>query len=242
MIRNIIKIDEDKCTGCGQCVINCAEGALKIIDGKAKVVSESYCDGLGACIGNCPEGALSIERREAEEFDEEAVKIYLENTSETDETKIQSQQTLPCGCPSSMTITINEKKSDHNDQYSAGVSQLRNWPVQLKLLNPNAPYFKNADLLIVSDCVPFSYANFHQRFLKDKILIMFCPKLDHGLEDYIKKLTDIFKINNIKSISMVHMEVACCKGIERIVSEALKNSGKNIIIKDYTISINGEII
>ncbi|MHA1229455.1 MAG: ATP-binding protein [Candidatus Helarchaeota archaeon] len=243
-VRNIIKIDEEKCTGCGKCVITCEEGAIEIIDGKAKVVKESYCDGLGACIGVCPEGALSIEQREAEEFDEEAVKQHLK--SKTDISDIQTKQvnkteTLPCGCPSSLTISINTTQNDSNMDSRTMNSQLQNWPIQLKLISPLAPYFKDADLLIAADCVPFSFADFHQRFLKNKILIMFCPKLDPYIDEYLEKLESIFG-NNIRSITLIHMEVPCCSGIERIVMDALKKTKKYITIKDYTISIDGKII
>lgn len=232
MKRKIIKIDEDKCTGCGECVPNCAEGALKIVNGKAKLVGEALCDGLGACLGECPTGALTIEEREAEDFNEEKVKEHLETE------KSEPQQ----GCPGMKVMDFRDKKPFVSREAGNRPSALSQWPVQLKLLNPNAPYFKEADLVIAADCVPFSYPNFHSRFLEGKILIVFCPKLDNAFNEYIDKLAEILKINNIKSITVARMEVPCCGGTTNIVQEALKKSGKNIILKEYTISIKGEII
>ena len=237
MKRNIIKIDEEKCNGCGLCVPDCAEGALKIINGKVKLVKESLCDGLGACIGRCPTGALVVEEREAESFDEEEVRKNMEKVHAPH----QPSHAHTGGCPGSMAMQWNNKSSANAQEISNG-SALAQWPVQLKLLNPRAPYFQNADLVVAADCVPFSYPNFHARFLKGKILVIFCPKLDHANEEYIEKLTEILKINTINSISIVHMEVPCCSGTTYIVEEALKKSGKNITVKDYTISIQGEII
>lgn len=235
MHRNIINIDEEKCTGCGLCVAACAEGAIQIIDGKAKLVSDIYCDGLGACIGECPEGALTIIEREAEAFDEEATKEHLEHLR-------SSRDELPCGCPGAMLREIS-RQSDTTGKvpYEDLRSELTNWPVQLRLVSPNAPYFKGADLLLVADCVPFAYANFHSRFLKDKPLIIGCPKLDDA-PYYVEKLTEIIKNSYIKSIMVVHMEVPCCSGLSIIANKAIALSGKNIPIKDYTISISGEIL
>ncbi len=231
MKRKILKIDEAKCNGCGECVPNCAEGALQIIDGKAKLVSDALCDGLGACLGECPTGALTIEEREADEFSEEKVKEHIQ----------KPQQSPPGGCPGMMQRDFRESGQANEAVSVSTQSALRQWPIQLKLLNPGAPYFKGADLVIAADCVPFSYANFHARFLAGKILIVFCPKLDSASEQYVEKLTEILKNNDIKSITTVHMEVPCCTGTVRIVEEALRNSGKHIIVKDYTISLKGEI-
>ena len=270
MKRDIIKINKEKCTGCGDCIPGCPEGALQVIDGKARLISDLFCDGLGACIGTCPQEAIEIEQREAVPYDEvnvmenivkeghNVIKAHLKHLDNHGQKDFLKQaidfliaknikipdyesETVSGSCPGSMEIDLGEKPISGRDapMYSG---ELRNWPVQLQLLNPNAPYLKNADLLIAADCAPFAYANFHQRFLKDKILIIFCPKLDKTIEQYVDKLTEIFKNQDIKSISIVHMEVPCCSGIEVIVKKALEKSQKNIIIKDYTISINGEII
>lgn len=235
MKRNIIKIDEDKCTGCGLCIPDCPEGALKIVDGKIKLIKESLCDGLGACVGRCPIGALVVEQREAEEFNEEEAKKNMEKTQKS--YAGHGHQ----GCPGMAMAQWDEKESNNAPIASQG-SALHQWPIQLKLLNPRAPYFQNADLVAAADCVPFSYANFHSRFLKGKTLVMFCPKLDAKLDEYVEKMAEIFTANTIKSITIIHMEVPCCSGTTHLVEEALKKSGKNIAVKDYTISLRGEII
>jgi len=271
MKRDIIRINQEKCNGCGLCVTGCPEGALQVIDGKAHLISDLFCDGLGACIGDCPEGAIEIEKREAEPYYEarvmenivkagtNVIKAHLKHLHEHGETKYleeainflkekdiqvpdyEEDVPLACGCPGS-AMQVPEHKSGEKEAPRILSAELGNWPIQLQLLNPNAPYLKNADLLIAADCAPFAYANFHQRFLKDKILIIFCPKLDHTIDQYVEKLAEIFTKQDIKSISIVHMEVPCCSGIEVIVKRALEKAQKNIIIKDYTISINGEII
>ena len=222
--RKIVKIDEDKCTGCGLCIPNCAEGALQLIDGKARLVKEIYCDGLGACLGHCPEGAITIEERNAREFDEGATKKYLEQIKKKEEKK------LPCGCPGTAVKTLKPKNE----------SELINWPVQLKLVPVEAPYLKNADLLIAADCVGFSYPDFHQDLLKGKALVIACPKLDEA-DVYIEKLSEIFRVNNLKGITVAHMEVPCCFGLNEIVSKALKLSGTKIPLKEITINIQGGI-
>jgi len=235
ILREIIKIDEEKCNGCGLCAKACAEGAIEIIDGKAKLVSEVYCDGLGACIGECPEGALTIEKREAEEFDEEATEIHLHELEKKGETVFQ-------GCPGSMTRSIQRPKASPNHATAeAATSQLSNWPVQLMLISPNAPYLQGADLLLTADCVPFALADFHTRFLNGKPVVIGCPKLDDG-QYYVEKLTEIFKKANINSLTIVHMEVPCCFGLSNIVSKAMVASGKNIPVDDYTVSIQGEVL
>ncbi len=235
MRRNIINIDEEKCTGCGLCVTACAEGAIQIVNGKAKLVSDIYCDGLGACIGECPEGALTMIEREANAFDEEATKEHLKQVK-------GSHEELPCGCPGSMLREISRQPDTKEKvQYEDLHSELTNWPVQLRLVSPNAPYFKGADLLLVADCVPFAYANFHSRFLKNKPLIIGCPKLDDA-PYYVEKLTEIIKSSSIKSITVVHMEVPCCSGLSIIANRAVALSGRNVPVKDYTISISGEIL
>ena len=235
MRRNIINIDEEKCTGCGLCVVACAEGAIQIIDGKAKLVSDIYCDGLGACIGECPEGALTIIEREADDFDEEATKEHLERLKGSHEEPIH-------GCPGSMLREIRHQvKTKDEVLYEELTSELTNWPIQLHLVSPSASYFKGADLLLVADCVPFAYANFHAKFLKNKPLVIGCPKLDDA-PYYVEKLTEIIKSSSIKSITVVHMEVPCCSGLSIIANRAVASSGRSIPIKDYTISISGEIL
>lgn len=280
MKRQIIRIDEDKCNGCGQCVPGCPEGALRIIDDKARLISDLFCDGLGACIGTCPQGAIIIEEREAEPYDERKVManiikqgpntirahlLHLKEHNESTHLKtavdLLKEQGIevpdlntggaphagvPSGCPGAAMRDMRNKKPQPGQQPGAiGVSvesQLRQWPVQLQLINPQAPYLKDADLLVAADCVPFAYANFHQRFLKDKVMVIFCPKLDQTIDQYIEKLTAILLNNNIKSVSVVHMEVPCCSGTLYLVQKALEQAKKIIPIKDYTISIAGDII
>ncbi len=238
--RSIVRIDEEKCNGCGLCILACAEGALKIVDGKAKLISDKYCDGLGACIGECPQGALIIEKREAEEFDEEAVEEHL-----------KAKQPVPAvhhahpiqSCPSTKVMhfgrDLTEKETVKIPEKSE--SMLSQWPVQLMLLPPNAPFFENADLLVVADCVPFAYANFHRDFLKGRTLVIGCPKLDDA-PFYKEKLTEIFKQSNIKSVTVVNMEVPCCFGLYHLVKEALASSGKNIPLKQEIIGVKGDKI
>jgi Pyruvate/2-oxoacid:ferredoxin oxidoreductase delta subunit len=211
--REIVRIDEEKCNGCGLCIPNCAEGALQIVDGKAKLMSEKFCDGLGACLGNCPEDAITVIEREAEYFDEKAVEVYLHKKQEA---KTESASVTPA------------------------VSQLTQWPVQLKLVPINAPYFQDADLLIAADCVPFAYPDFHRDFLKGKAVVVGCPKLD-DIQYYKEKLTEIFKTNSIKSITLPHMEVPCCFGLVKATEDAIAASGKNIPLKKVKIGIRGDI-
>ncbi|MFH1854529.1 MAG: 4Fe-4S binding protein [Candidatus Omnitrophota bacterium] len=235
--RKIVKIDEKKCTGCGLCIPNCAEGALQIVDGKAKLVKEIYCDGLGACLGHCPEGAITIEERDAAKFDEKATKKYLEDLKK----KEAKKEALPCGCPG--TVVRSFKKHDTRstipDSRRCG-SELTNWPVQLMLVPVEAPYLKDADLLIAADCVPFAYPDFHNDFLQGKALVIGCPKLD-AATIYEEKLAEIIKHNNIKSITVLHMEVPCCFGLNHIVNEALRISGRKIALKEVTIGIKGDV-
>ncbi len=235
MNRDIVFIDNEKCNGCGLCIPNCAEGAIKLINGKAKLVDDRFCDGLGACLGHCPQDAITITKRDAKEFDEDAVKKHLK----AEPTKVikMVEKNIPCGCPGSMAMDLrNEKKSDAHGRQSA---QLRQWPVQLMLVSPEASYFKDSDLLVAADCVPFAYPNFHSDFLKGKSLIIGCPKLDDA-DFYVEKLTELIKKNNIKSITLVNMEVPCCFGLQGIVEEAIKKAGKVMPIKQTVITIRGE--
>ena len=237
--RKIVKIDEEKCNGCGLCIPNCAEGALQIIDGKAKLISDKFCDGLGACLGQCPQDAIVIAEREAEDFDEKAVEVHLHHKTQPDPQPQVSS--VPTGCPSSTTMhfKIPEFKTE-GDSVISSASMLSHWPVQLKLVPINAPYFQDADLLVVADCVPFAYPNFHHDFLSGKTVVVGCPKLD-DVQYYKEKLTEIFKANPIKSVTLPYMEVPCCFGLVKAVEEAMKASGKNIPIRKVKISIRGEI-
>jgi len=236
--RKIVKIDEEKCTGCGLCIPNCAEGALQIINGKARLVSEKFCDGLGACLGHCPEDAIIVIEREAEEFDEKAVEAFLHKKPEA---KPQPQPAPFTGCPSSRTMQFKVPEA-RTETVSAtlSVSQLTQWPVQLKLVPINAPYFQDAALLIAADCVPFAYPNFHQDFLKGKAVVVGCPKLD-DIQLYKEKLTEIFKTNSIKSVTVPYMEVPCCFGLVKVTEDAIAASGKNIPFKKIKIGIRGDI-
>ncbi|NQS75693.1 MAG: 4Fe-4S binding protein [Peptococcaceae bacterium] len=237
MRRTIIKIDEEKCTGCGLCVDACDEGALKMIDGKAKLISESYCDGLGACLPECPAGAITIEERDADPFDEEAVKKHLENL------KASPPQTLACGCPGTAACTFERKEEaalTMPGQLVPQASQLRQWPCQIKLVPVNAPYFADAHLLVAADCTAYAYANVHSDFMRNKITIIGCPKLDDI--DYGEKLTAILKSHDIKSLTVLRMEVPCCGGIVNGVKQALMASGKMIPWHVITVSTDGNIV
>jgi Fe-S-cluster-containing hydrogenase component 2 len=231
-LRNIVKIDEEKCNGCGQCVSACTEGAITIIDGKAKLVSEIYCDGLGACIGHCPQGAITIEKRQAAEFNEEATKAHLAKEKDT-------QIKLDVVCPGMMAKKLREKDQT-TDSASVVQSQLNHWPVQLKLVSPSAPYFANADLLLVADCVPFAMGDFHSRFLKDHSIAVGCPKLDDA-GFYIDKLAEILKANKLSSLTVIHMEVPCCSGLIQIARQVIAKNKIEMSFKDVTIDLQGNV-
>ena len=233
MIRKIIKIDENKCNGCSLCVSACHEGAIGLIDGKAKLLRDDYCDGLGNCLPVCPTEAITFEEREAAEYNEAAVKTNMKN---------KQLKTLACGCPGTHSQSIKrESRCETALEQTAEVeTHLNQWPVQIKLMQPNASYFNSADLLVASDCTAFAYGNFHSEYMKNRITIIGCPKLDEG--DYSEKLSAILKMNNIKSVTVARMEVPCCSGIESAVKNALKNSGKLIPCQVVTISTNGRII
>ena len=232
-LRNIIVIDEEKCNGCGLCAGACAEGAIKIINGKAKLVSETYCDGLGACIGHCPENAITIKQREAKPFDEEATKEHLQQME-------QQPQPAPFMCPGMASAQLRNT-AEKSDLATGDVpSQLTHWPVQLKLVSANVPYFADARLLLVADCVPFAMGDFHSRFLKGHSIVVGCPKLDDA-RFYVEKLADILRANKLKSLSVVHMEVPCCHGLTRIAQEALAKAGIKMTFEDVTIGLNGGV-
>ncbi len=239
--RNIVRIDEDKCTGCGLCIPACAEGALEIIDGKAKLASDKYCDGLGACLGECPQGAIIIETREAQEFDEEAVEAHLKQTPSVP--IVHHAHSMHQSCPSAQVMHFERKLTESKSVGGSAKykSRLAQWPVQLRLLPPDASFFENANLLIAADCVPFAYADFHNRFLRGRTLVIGCPKLDDA-EFYRKKLTEIFKRSNIRSVTVVTMEVPCCFGLHLLVQEAISSSGRAIPLKQEITSIHGDII
>lgn len=281
--RKIIDIDQEKCNGCGLCIGKCPEGAIQLINGKARLVSDTYCDGLGACIGDCPVGAIHIVEREARPYDErsvmvkiiesgdetikahlnhlkehgefrylkEALKVLREeglNDSFTDEmekicAKADRHTGAPRGCPGQRIMAFNNGNGEADNEKRLPGSQksrLRQWPVQLVLVPPSAPYLEGADLLIAADCVPFAYANFHEELLKGRILLIGCPKLD-DVDYYKEKLADIFKNNDIKSVTCAHMEVPCCFGIVKAIKDAISDSGKKIAFNDVTISIKGEL-
>lgn len=227
MLRKIIKIDSEKCNGCGACADACHEGAIEMIDGKAVLTREDYCDGLGDCLPACPVDAISFEEREAAAYNEEAVKAA------------KQQKAMPCGCPGKMAKAI-KREAPAFDKKASVSSMLSQWPCQIKLVPVNAPYFDGANLLVAADCTAFAYGNFHHDFIKNHITLIGCPKLDEG--DYAQKLTAIIKNNNVKSVKVVRMEVPCCSGIENAVRRALQDSGKFIPWQVIIISTDGNII
>lgn len=235
MVRRVIQIDEEKCNGCGLCAEACHEGAIGIVDGKAKLLRDDYCDGLGDCLPNCPVGAISFIEREAAAYDEAAVQ-------ENKKKQMQAMGQAPVGgCPGSRMRQLERKPAEENQNAGSPViSQLRQWPVQIKLAPVNAPYFDGAKLLIAADCTAYAYGSFHQDFIRGKVTLIGCPKLDDV--DYSEKLTEIIRNNDIKSVTVVRMEVPCCGGLEHAAVTALKNSGKFIPWNVVTISIDGKIL
>jgi NAD-dependent dihydropyrimidine dehydrogenase PreA subunit len=284
MKRDILRIDEDLCTGCGQCVPNCHEGALQAIDGKVRLVSELMCDGLGACIGYCPEGAITIETREAEPYSETKVMDqligkgrntitahlkHLKDHGETaflqdgvnylkghsDKVGFNLMDVLQevhshghqhnhegGGCPGSRPVAIEKPRDGSRTVSTDQPSELRQWPVQMHLLNPNAPYLHGADLLLAADCVAFSMGNFHSRYLKGRSLAIACPKLDHGTDIYVEKLTAMVDAAKVNTITVMMMEVPCCGGLLQMVKNALSNASRKVPVKQMIISLSGEVL
>jgi Pyruvate/2-oxoacid:ferredoxin oxidoreductase delta subunit len=234
--RKIVRIDEEKCNGCGECATACAEGAIAIIDGKARLISETYCDGLGACLGECPQDAIAIEEREVEAFDAEAVEQHLHALQPT----VAHHESLACGCPGSASQTIARHGHAAVPQ-EATPSELGNWPVQLMLVPTRAPYLQRAKVLISADCVPFAFADFHRTLLPDHVLLIGCPKLDDAAF-YRDKLSEILAHNDIESIDVAYMEVPCCFGLVQLVRQAVEQSGKAVPVDLVKIGIRGEII
>ncbi|OWZ84889.1 4Fe-4S binding protein [Natranaerobius trueperi] len=236
--RKIVQIDEEKCDGCGLCVPACEEGAIEIIDGKARLVEDKLCDGLGDCLGECPQDAIQIIEREAENFDEEAVKERLEELRK-EKAKKEQQAPVGGGCPGSRIMQINKKIDTKEDNSKEASSELEQWPVQLHLVSPHAPYFEDSDLLVAADCVPVAYPEFHRKLLKGKSVAIGCPKLDEA-DAYIEKLAQIFTVNDIKSVTVAIMEVPCCSGLLSIVNKAIEMSGTDLEINQQVIGVNGE--
>jgi NAD-dependent dihydropyrimidine dehydrogenase PreA subunit len=293
MKRDILKIDEDLCNGCGQCVPNCHEGALQLIDGKIRLVSELMCDGLGACIGHCPEGAITIETREAEPYNEvqvmdkmkdkgrNTIVAHLKHLKDHGETgflhdgvtylkehkselnfnleevmmEVHNHGKIPVaeksnhehnheggGCPGSRTMVIGKPIVTEVNTTAEQPSELRQWPVQMHLVNPNAPYFRNSDLLLAADCVAFSMGGFHSKYLKGKSLGIACPKLDHGSEIYVEKLTAMIDLAKINTITVMMMEVPCCGGLLQMVKAALANATRKVPVKKMVIGLTGDVL
>jgi len=245
-VRKIVKIDEEKCNGCGLCVPSCAEGAIQVINGKARLVKEQYCDGLGACLGECPQDAITIEEREVEDFDAHAAEKHVEDLKRKEmQKKMAEQKPGPQlhGCPGSALRSFKpaEPAGKTISDESSSPSQLSTWPVQLKLVPVTAPYLNHADILIAADCVPFAFADFHTRFLQGKTVLVGCPKLD-DVSYYADKLTDIFKVNNVNSVEVAYMEVPCCYGLVQTVRRAIEDSGKAIPLTLTKVGIRGGII
>jgi len=252
-LRKIIHIDEEKCDGCGLCVPNCVEGALAIVDGKARLVSERYCDGLGACLGHCPKGAITIQEREAEEFDEAAVELRLRQQGSAPAQSPAAHPIAPPdadshriagGCPGARMMDFRRDASRPSPApapASAAQSELRQWPVKINLVNPAAPYFQDAHLLIAADCAPFALASFHSDFLRGRAVVIGCPKFD-DIMAYLRKLTDIVESNDIRSVTVLHMEVPCCFGLARAARQAVLAAGKQVPVEVKMVGIRGEVL
>lgn len=273
--RKIIKIDDDKCTGCGLCIPNCPEGAIRLIDNKARIISDLFCDGLGACIGHCPEGAITVEEREAEPYDERKVMeniikkgrntiiAHLEHLSDHGETENleiakrslkekdivieledkNHQKSIHSGCPGSKIMDFTETDvADDSEEKGKRSSQLKQWPIQLHLVSPNASYYRDKDVVLAADCVGYAIGDFHKEHLKGKSIVIACPKLDNGLDIYIDKIKGMIETAKIKSLTVMMMEVPCCFGLMQIVKEAVKKASRRIPIKSIIVSLHGEIL
>ncbi|MBU1168326.1 MAG: 4Fe-4S binding protein [Proteobacteria bacterium] len=240
VMRKIIEIDEEKCTGCGQCVVACAEGAIEIRDGKAKIIRDLLCDGLGACIGECPEDALKIIEREADDFDEKAVHDHLKKME-----KQTAQEPCACGCPSSQIQSFAPKAScqvvNEPKAFTGEESALTQWPVQIKLVPPTAPFLKGADLLVVADCVPVAYPSLHKDLLQGRAVMMGCPKFDNA-EEYVEKFAQVFAQSGITSVTVALMEVPCCSGLSMIIKKAMDQSGMSIPVNEVVVGVRGKIL
>jgi ferredoxin len=246
--RKIVQIDEAKCNGCGLCVPSCAEGAIRIVGGKARLVADVYCDGLGACLGECPEGAITIAEREAEPFDEEGARRHV---AELRAKAATQQPCAPAGCPGSAVRNLQldlvspppapDRPASQEGPADEEPSALGHWPIQLHLVPPNAPFLKEADLLLVADCVPFALADFHRRFLRGHPVVIGCPKLDDG-QFYLNKLAAMLGMSSIRSLTIVHMEVPCCQGLVRIAQAAVRASDREVPLEEVTISIRGKVV
>ena len=240
--RKIVSIDEEKCNGCGECVTACAEGAIELVGGKARLVAERYCDGLAACLGHCPQDAISIIERTAEEFDPEAVEEYLAQSGKPGHTYPAAHEELPSGCPSTQLQTFAAPKGKTQTASSQrNLSALTHWPVQIKLVPPTAPFLKNADLLVASDCTPMAYPNFHEDFLKGRVVMMGCPKFD-DVNEYVNKFADIFRTAGIRSVTITIMEVPCCSKMPMIIQKAMEIAGKKIPAEVAVINAQGEML
>jgi len=240
--RKIIEIDEERCDGCGNCVIACAEGALQIIDGKAKVFSDNLCDGLGACIGDCPQDALKIIEREAEDFDEAAVEKHLE--AQKAKPGEEAPATMPCGCPSTQIQSFASagcQGANAPKTIERTASALTHWPVQIRLIPPTAPFLKGADLLVVADCVPVAFPSLHGDYLEGKTVMVGCPKFD-DVQEYVDKFADIFKTAGVKSVTTMVMEVPCCSGLPMIVEKGMAAAGVDVPSRQVVISTRGEVL
>jgi len=233
VLRKVVRINEEKCSGCGVCIPACAEGALQIVDGKARLVSDKYCDGLGACLGECPEGAITIVEREADDFYETAVRHHVEQHS-------HAKETLPCGCPSASVTRLERREAKTTCPASTSQeSMLGNWPVQLTLVTPGAAFLQGADVVLAADCAPFAYPGFHRDFLKDHALLVACPKLD-DFQAHLAKLTEILRRSKLESLTVVRMEVSCCSGLTHMAEEAIRLSGKKIPLSEAIVGIQGD--
>ena len=255
-VRTVVHIDEEKCDGCGLCVPGCEEGALRIVNGKAKLVSDVYCDGLGECLGHCPQGAITLIEREAAQFDEKAVKEKMAQEKKNPpsgcgrETRgpesTERVEKLACGCPGTLARKLEPRREATPEEKGVArgfpqPSRLENWPVQIGLVPVHAPWLEGADLVIAADCAPFAYGDFHRRFLPGKILMIGCPKFD-DVQGYVEKLAGIFQEKNIRSIQVVHMEVPCCNGLINVVRKALEKSGRNIPTTLFKVGVKGDFV